>query len=67
VDEHARDSHEASVTEVRFSGREAIVRLDMGNAPGVQVRASVPGYRAPCVNDKLHICVDGKALAYAQL
>jgi iron(III) transport system ATP-binding protein len=56
--------HAATVREVAFFGQDASIGLMLDAAPGVAIRARVPGYLSPQVGDKVSVAVDGEVTAY---
>ncbi|WP_206995144.1 ABC transporter ATP-binding protein [Trinickia mobilis] len=56
--------HAATVREVAFFGQDASIGLMLDAAPGLSIRARVPGYLSPQVGDKVSVAVDGEVTAY---
>ncbi|QCP53855.1 ABC transporter ATP-binding protein [Trinickia violacea] len=56
--------HAATVREVAFFGQDASIGLMLDAAPGIAIRARVPGYLSPQVGDKVSVAVDGEVTAY---
>ncbi|SAK84845.1 ABC transporter, ATPase subunit [Caballeronia pedi] len=57
--------HGAIVLDVKFNGRDALVRLRLERAEDCLVIASVPGHAVPRVGDRVHLAVEGMVMAYA--
>jgi sulfate ABC transporter ATP-binding protein len=57
-------SREAIVIDVGFNGRDALVTLRLKHAEECTVVACVPGFRAPRIDEQVHLSVKGDAVAY---
>jgi iron(III) transport system ATP-binding protein len=63
----SQGSSEAHVIDVVFNGRDALVTLRLAHAQACNVIASVPGHRAPRVDEKVWLFVEGGVIAYPAL
>jgi iron(III) transport system ATP-binding protein len=61
LDAHHAQSSEARVTDVTFNGKDASIRLRMQDH---FVTACVPGHRAPRMDERLYLSVEGEVMAY---
>jgi iron(III) transport system ATP-binding protein len=57
-------SREAIVIDVGFNGRDALVTLRLKHGEECTVVACVPGFRAPRIDEQVHLSVEGDAVAY---
>ncbi|CAL8480154.1 ABC transporter ATP-binding protein [Caballeronia sp. S22] len=57
-------SREAVVIDVGFNGRDALVTLRLKHGEDCTVVACVPGFRAPRIDEQVHLSVEGDAVAY---